>query len=385
MRHLADLRAQILDGVANTAERLPAPPFVPGGRRCRSPARSSTPPKCAPWWTPRSISGSPPAASPISSSANLPAGSAAAFCLLVNSGSSANLLALSCLTSPRAGRAPAGARRRSDHRGRRLPHDGQPDPAERPGAGLRRRDRADVQRRRDASSKPPFSPRTRAIMVAHTLGNPFDLDAVTEFVRRARPVADRGLLRRRRRDLWRASRSARSATWPPCSFYPAHHITMGEGGGVLTDRPLLKTLVESFRDWGRDCWCAPGKDNTCGKRFDWQLGELAARLRPQVHLLAHRLQPEGDRHAGGRRRGPAGEAARLHRGPPAQFRSDCYDGLRDLEEFFILPEPTRGSEPSWFGFPIGGPARGARSRATSWCAHLESAARSPRACCSAAT
>ena len=78
----------------------------------------------------------------------------------------------------------------------------------------------------------------------------------------------------------RWARPGRDAAWAPsaisprCSFYPAHHITMGEGGAVLTDKPNLQVLIESFRDWGRDCWCDPGKDNTCGKRFDWQLGSL---------------------------------------------------------------------------------------------------------------
>ncbi len=104
------------------------------------------------------------------------------------------------------------------------------------------------------------------------------------------------------------------------SFYPAHHITMGEGGCVLAEKPLLKTLVESFRDWGRDCWCEPGKENTCGKRFDWQLGELALRLRSQVHVLAYRLQPEDDRYAGGGRRFAAEEAAGVHRTAPREFR-----------------------------------------------------------------
>ena len=73
------------------------------------------------------------------------------------------------------------------------------------------------------------------------------------------------------------------------SFYPAHHITMGEGGAVLTDKPDLQVLIESFRDWGRDCWCDPGKENTCGKRFDWQLGRAALRVRPQIHLFAYRI------------------------------------------------------------------------------------------------
>ena len=118
-----------------------------------------------------------------------------------------------------------------------------------------------------------LSSRTRAVVAAHTLGNPFNLAAVTEFVRK--------------HDLWLVEDccDAVGATYngrkvgtfgdlATVSFYPAHHITMGEGGCVLAEKPLLKTIVESFRDWGRDCWCDPGKENTCGKRFDWQLGQL---------------------------------------------------------------------------------------------------------------
>ena len=146
------------------------------------------------------------------------------------------------------------------------------------------------------------SDRTKALFVAHTLGNVFDLEAVTAFTAK--------------HNLWliedccdalgstyRGRKVGRFGDLATVSFYPAHHITMGEGGCVLTNKPMLKTLVESFRDWGRDCWCEPGKDNTCGKRFDWQLGDFP-RIRPQIHLLAHRLQPEGDRHAGRRRRRP---------------------------------------------------------------------------------
>jgi len=118
-----------------------------------------------------------------------------------------------------------------------------------------------------------LSPRTRAVMIAHTLGNPFDLDAVTAFCAR--------------HNLWLIEDccDAVGATYKgqgvgtfgdisTASFYPAHHITMGEGGAVMTSKPALTKLIESFRDWGRDCWCAPGKDNTCGKRFEWQLGQL---------------------------------------------------------------------------------------------------------------
>ena len=128
-------------------------------------------------------------------------------------------------------------------------------------------------------------PKTRAIMIAHTLGNPFDLDRVTA-------IADR-------HGLWLVEDTcdAVGSTWhgrrvgtfgdvATVSFYPAHHMTMGEGGAVLTDSPPLKKIVESFRDWGRDCWCEPGEDDTCGKRFGWQLGDAAVRLRPQVHRTA---------------------------------------------------------------------------------------------------
>ena len=116
-------------------------------------------------------------------------------------------------------------------------------------------------------------PKTRAIMIAHTLGNPFDLD-------RVKAIADR-------HGLWLVEDTcdAVGSTWhgrrvgtfgdvATVSFYPAHHMTMGEGGAVLTNSPPLKKIVESFRDWGRDCWCEPGEDDTCGKRFGWQLGTL---------------------------------------------------------------------------------------------------------------
>jgi CDP-4-dehydro-6-deoxyglucose reductase, E1 len=195
-----------------------------------------------------------------------------------------------------------------------------------------------------------LSPRTRAVMIAHTLGNPFDLDAVTAFCEK--------------HELWLVEDccDAVGATYrgrnvgtfgdlATVSFYPAHHITMGEGGAVLTDRPKLKTLVESFRDWGRDCWCAPGKDNTCGKRFDWQLGSLPHGYDHKYTYthIGYNLKLTDMQAAVGvsqLAKLPAFIAARR-----SNFRALC-DGLRDLEEFFVLPEATPGSEPSWFGFPI---------------------------------
>jgi CDP-6-deoxy-D-xylo-4-hexulose-3-dehydrase len=195
-----------------------------------------------------------------------------------------------------------------------------------------------------------LTPRTRAVMVAHTLGNPFDLAAVTAFCQK--------------HNLWLIEDccDALGATHhnqpvgtfgqlATCSFYPAHHITMGEGGAVLTNAPKLKTLVESFRDWGRDCWCDTGKDNTCGKRFEWQLGSLPAGF-DHKYIYSHigyNLKATDMQAAVG--------VSQLRKAPEfiAARRSNfafLYAALRDLEEFFILPEATANSNPSWFGFPL---------------------------------
>jgi CDP-6-deoxy-D-xylo-4-hexulose-3-dehydrase len=194
------------------------------------------------------------------------------------------------------------------------------------------------------------SPRTRAVVLAHTLGNPFDLGAVTAFCAR--------------HNLWLIEDccDAVGATYrgravgtfgdlATVSFYPAHHLTMGEGGCVLTDTPLLKTLVESFRDWGRDCWCDPGKENTCGKRFDWQMGELP-RGYDHKYIYSHvgyNLKITDMQAAVG--------CAQLKKLPAfieARRRNFKWlaEALRDLEEFYILPEATTESDPSWFGFPL---------------------------------
>lgn len=195
-----------------------------------------------------------------------------------------------------------------------------------------------------------LSGRTRAVMLAHTLGNPFDLDTVTAFCKE--------------HDLWLVEDccdavGARYKGRPvgtfgdlaTTSFYPAHHITMGEGGCVLTRKSALKKLVESFRDWGRDCWCDPGKDNTCGKRFEWQLGGLPCGYDHKYTYshIGYNLKLTDMQAAVG--------VAQLQRLPgfiEARRRnfSALRSGLHDLEEFFILPEATPGSEPSWFGFPL---------------------------------
>lgn len=200
------------------------------------------------------------------------------------------------------------------------------------------------------------SDKTRAIVVAHTLGNVFDLDAVTAFARKY--------------DLWLIEDccDALGSTWKgrhvgtfgdiaTVSFYPAHHITMGEGGAVLTDKPNLQVIIESFRDWGRDCWCHTGKDNTCGKRFEWQLGSLPCGYDHKYTYshIGYNLKATDMQAALG--------ASQIEKLPMfIERRKENFRYLRaaleSLQEWLILPEATPGSDPSWFGFPIGVRASG---------------------------
>lgn len=201
-----------------------------------------------------------------------------------------------------------------------------------------------------AALEEAVSERTCAIMVAHTLGNPFDLDAVMAFAQR--------------HDLWviEDSCDALGATYGDrkvgsfgdigtLSFYPAHHITTGEGGAVFTDQPAIRRALESLRDWGRDCYCAPGDENTCGQRFEWQLGELPMGY-DHKYIYSHlgfNLKITDMQAAIG--------LAQLDRldGFIAARRANfgwLYDGLKPLEDVLLLPEATDGSNPSWFGFPI---------------------------------
>ena len=269
--------------------------------------------------------------------------------LLCNSGSSANLLALSCLTAP-------------ELEERRLrPGDevltvaaGFPttvNPILQNGlvpvfvdVGLGTYD-ADVERLAEA-----VGPRTRAIVLAHTLGNPFDLDSVTALARRH----GLWLIEDNCDALGSRYRGRPTGTFGDLatfSFYPAHHITMGEGGAVVTDQPLLKKLVASFRDWGRDCWCDPGKADTCGKRFDWQLGDLPHGY-DHKYIYSHvgyNLKATDLQAAVG-----VAQLKKLPRFIAARQRnwSRLSEGLAPLSEHLLLPAATPGSEPSWFGFPI---------------------------------
>lgn len=193
-----------------------------------------------------------------------------------------------------------------------------------------------------------LSPRTRAVMLAHTLGNPFDLDAVGEFCRRHQLwlVEDNcdGL-----GSLYRGRITGSFGDVSTCSFFPAHHITTGEGGAVFVRDGTLKRVIESMRDWGRDCWCEAGKDNTCGKRFEWQLGNL-----PEGHDHKYTYSNFGFNLKMTEMQAAIG-CEQMHRLDHFVARRrenwQCMrEALADLEDRLILPQATEGSEPSWFGF-----------------------------------
>jgi len=268
-------------------------------------------------------------------------------CLLVNSGSSANLVALSTLTSPKLG-----------------------DKQLKPGDEV-----ITVAAGFPTTVNPIFqnqlvpvfldiklpsydididqleaalSDRTRAIMIAHTIGNPFNLEAVMAFAEKY--------------DLWviedncdsvgseyQGRKTGSFGHISTVSFYPAHHMTMGEGGAVLTSDSRLKKIAESFRDWGRDCWCPPGIDNTCNKRYAWQLGDLPFGY-DHKYTYSHigfNLKMTDMQAAVG--------CAQLDKLPEfvAKRRQNfayLHNGLQDLQDVLLLPEAAPNSEPSWFGF-----------------------------------
>lgn len=271
------------------------------------------------------------------------------YLMTVNSGSSANLVAFSALTSPQLGARAI------------LPGDeviavaaGFPttlNPIVQFGAVPVFVDVSIPTYNIDvAQVEAAIGPKTKAIMIAHTLGNPFDLDAITAICKK--------------HNLWLIEDccDALGSTYKgkkvgtfgdigTLSFYPAHHITMGEGGAVFTNNPQLKRIAESFRDWGRDCYCPPGKDNTCAKRFQWKLGDL-----PQGYDHKYTYSHLGYNLKITDMQAACGLAQLDRLDGFIQARKDNFaylkNRLKSCEEFLILPEPTNGAEPAWFGFPI---------------------------------
>jgi CDP-4-dehydro-6-deoxyglucose reductase, E1 len=268
---------------------------------------------------------------------------------MVNSGSSANLLALSALTSPKLG-----------------------DRALRPGdevitvaAGFPTTVTPIIQNglipvyvdvdlvtyvANEQALEAALSPKTRAIMMAHTLGNPFNLDLVAKLAEKHNlwVIEDScdGL-----GGTYKGKNLGTFGDLSTFSFYPAHHITTGEGGAVLVKKAAHKTIVESFRDWGRDCWCPSGCDNTCLKRYEWTLGDL-----PEGYDHKYTYSHLGYNLKSGDIQAAIGLAQldRLDSFIELRKRNWAYlrAGLNGLEEFLLMPEAALHSDPSWFGFAL---------------------------------
>ena len=271
------------------------------------------------------------------------------YCLLVNSGSSANLLAISALTSHKLGERKLKAGDEVITVAAGFPTTVAP---------IIQNNlvpvfvdvelgsyNADIGQIEEA-----ITTKTRAIFIAHTLGNPFNVDKVMKIVEK--------------HNLWliedncdalgsryKEKNSGSFGHIATCSFYPAHHITMGEGGAVTTSDPELYKILLSLRDWGRDCWCPTGRDNTCSKRFSQQHGELPFGYDHKYVYshLGYNLKVTDMQAAIG-----FSQLKRL----PSFINKRKYnfnllnDGLKNFEEFFILPKATEHSDPSWFGFPV---------------------------------
>jgi CDP-6-deoxy-D-xylo-4-hexulose-3-dehydrase len=198
--------------------------------------------------------------------------------------------------------------------------------------------------------KKALSRRTRAIMIAHTLGNPADLDAVVAFARRH----GLWLIEDNCDALGSRYRGRLTGTFgdiSTLSFYPAHHMTMGEGGAVLTKDARLKRIILSLRDWGRDCWCPTGKDGTCGRRFGQKHGQLSFGYDHKYVYshLGYNLKVTDMQAAIG-----SSQFAKLPAFIEKRRENFAFllEGLRSYRDIFLLPQPTLRSDPSWFGFPL---------------------------------
>lgn len=271
------------------------------------------------------------------------------YLITVNSGSSANLVAFSTLTSPKLGAR--AIQKGNEVIGVAAGFPTTVNPILQFGAVPVFVDVDPLTHNIDASKiEAAISPKTKAIMLAHSLGNPFNLDVVTALCKK--------------HNLWlvedccdalgttyRGKMVGTFGDIGTLSFYPAHHITMGEGGAVFTNNSELKQIAESFRDWGRDCYCQPGKDNTCGKRFCQKLGDLPHGYDHKYTYshLGYNLKISDMQAACG--------LAQLEKAPQfIQARKDNFaflkERLKDCEQFINLPVATEHSDPSWFGFPI---------------------------------
>jgi len=271
------------------------------------------------------------------------------FSFLVNSGSSANLLAFYTLTSPKLG-----------------------DRAIKPGdevitvaAGFPTTVNPMIQfgcipvfvdveiptyNIKAEDIEKAISPKTKAIMIAHSLGNPFKLEQVMAIAKKYKLW----VIEDDCDSLGATYNNKKTGTFgdlATVSFYPAHHITMGEGGAVLINNASLKKIAESFRDWGRDCWCATGCDNTCGKRYDWQLGELPDGYDHKYtysHIGFNLKVTDMQAAIGLSQLAKADSFIARRRENHANLKAR----FKELEEYFILPEATENSNPSWFGFML---------------------------------
>ena len=271
------------------------------------------------------------------------------YCLLTNSGSSANLLAVSALTSPKLGEKQLTPGDEVITTACGFPSTLNPIIQNNLIPVFIDVDLGtyNIQAEQIESA---ISEKTKAILIPHTLGNPADLDTIMETVKKY--------------DLWfiedncdaLGSRYCGKHTgtfghFSTCSFYPAHHITMGEGGAVLTNDPLLKKIIASFRDWGRDCWCEPGCDNTCKNRFGWQLGDLPSGY-DHKYIYSH---------IGYNLKATEMQAAigveQLNKLPTFVERrkenfARLFDALKRYSHYVILPKATSRADPSWFGFAL---------------------------------